>query len=160
MTDRIPVRVRACACPDTPHPDGDVVYILPTISLEGGMAAEAELAAVIAAVPLPAGAGEAERARVAAERTRRLRPRWFRAFIEHGAVGWNLVGEGGAPVPFDAAAVVADYSLGRVVAEACDARYSDAVLAPFQAPPGEHSPTGPTAGGTSRPPKRTRSQSG
>jgi hypothetical protein len=158
MTDPVVVRVRACACPHTPHPDGDTVSLLPTLSLAGGMAAESVLYQAIARFPLADNPTPEDKLRVSLERQAYLMERWLPLFIEHGAVGWNLLDEDGCPVPFSTAAIVADYSLARTVANECDARYSDAVLAPFQTPPDEHSQSGPTDGGTPRPTARTASR--
>jgi hypothetical protein len=158
MTDPVVVRVRACACPHTPHPDGDTVSLLPTLSLAGGMAAESVLYQAIARFPLSDNPTPEDKLRVSLERQAHLMERWLPLFIEHGAVGWNLLDEDGRPVPFSPAAIVADYSLARTVANECDARYSDAVLAPFQTPPDAHSQSGPTDGGTPRPTARTASR--
>ena len=158
MTEPIPVRVRACACPDTPHADeGDLVYIRPTLSLAGGLAAERVLAAAILTHPLSEQASEQDRLRVALERKGYLMDHWTPLFIEHGATGWNLTDEAGAPRRFSTAAILEDWSLARALVDLLDERYSDAVLAPFQTPPDEHSQSGPTDGGTPRPTARTRS---
>lgn len=144
MPDTITVKVRDCACPGGPHPFGDTVDILPTLSLEGGLEAEGLLADAIAAHPLAERASEAEADRVAVARTRYLRPKWLRAFVVHGAVGWNLLDVNGRPVPFNAEAILADYALAKEVADACDSLYSAAVLRPFLNRPDAPSPHGPT----------------
>lgn len=158
MTDPVPVRVRDCACPHTPHPDGDVVTIRPALSLAGGLAAEQQMLEVFGQAPLPDGASDAQKDAVGARRALLLRPVWFETFIRHGALGWNLTDEDGEPVPFDPEALLSDYGLARPVGDACADRYSESVLAPFQTPPAKHSRSGPTAGGTSRPVTRTRSR--
>ncbi len=140
----VTVWVRACACPGTPHAQGDTIDIRPTLSLEAGLEAEAMLTDAIARFPLEPGAGEEEQERIAAARTRFLRPRWLRAFVEHGAVAWNLVDDKGKPIPFDTTALLADYDLARTVADACDGLYSAAVLRPFLTRPDELSPPGQT----------------
>ena len=38
--ENVTVRIGDCACPDAPHPDGDVVYMRPTVSLVLGLACE------------------------------------------------------------------------------------------------------------------------
>ena len=141
MPDPIPVRVRDCACPDTPHPDGDVVYLAPMLGLEAGIRAEQDLIAA---------AGDADQ----------LTRRWLDTFLRYSTTGWNLTGEGGAPVPFDVEVLIADWRLARPVANAAADLYSDAVLAPFVKAPAPPSPTGPTVRTTSPIRRRTRSSSG
>lgn len=152
MADLVPVRVRDCACPDTPHPDGDHVYILGTLPLAAGLVAEQQMLEVFAQTPVPPNATAADLDRIGTARMVRLRPLWFETFVRHLAVAWDL------PAPFDVDALLADYSLARPVGDAAADLHTAAILAPFQAPPAEHSPTGPTAGGTSRPTTRTRSR--
>ena len=153
MADLIPVRVRAtCAHPDAPHANGDHVYILPSLTLKAGLTAEQQMLEVFAVTPVPPKATEADKDRIGRERSMRLRPLWFETFIRHQAVGWD------EPEPFSVDALLADYLLARPVGDACADRYSEAVLAPFQMPPAEHSPSGPTDGGTPRPTTRTRSR--
>ena len=163
MSATIPVRVRDCTCPDTPHAEeGDIVYVSPTLSFAGGLAAEAALHEVAEKVPLrdPDTATDAQKARVGLERLALVQPAWLRIFVEHGAVGSNFL-----PEPFDPGAVLADYSIARRVADAVsDLGYGEVVLAPFQTPPARRSPTGRTGtGGTSRPhqptPMRRKSSS-
>lgn len=132
MPDLVPVRVRDCACPDSPHADeGDLVYLLPTLPLDGGILAEQQLNANI---------GDPDR----------LTRVWLRTFLEHGIAGWNLTDEDGEPVPFDAAVILADWTLARPVGDKAAELYSDSVLAPFQQASPSKSPTGPTRRGTSR----------
>jgi len=35
-TNLVPVNIGACECPDSPHPEGDVVYLRPRLDLRGG----------------------------------------------------------------------------------------------------------------------------
>lgn len=151
----IPIRVRDCACPDTPHAEeGDIVLVSPTLSFMGGLAAEAALAATAAAVPVAENATERQLATAGLARLAKVQSDWLRIFVEHGAVGSNFL-----PEP-TAAAVLADYSIARVVADAvADLGYGEAVLTPFLTPPARRSPTGPTGtGGTSRRQTQTRTQ--
>lgn len=143
-------RVRDCACPGEPHPDGDVVYLLPTLGLDGGLEAESDLLESIRLYPQPDKASAAEVDRIGSERTRFLRPRWLKTFLRHGAVGWNLEDEDG-PIPFDVEALLGDYSLARMAADKAADLYSAGVLAPFQAPPPKHSRNGQTDGGIPAP---------
>lgn len=152
MADLVPVRVRACACPDAPHPDGDHVYILPALTLAAGLTAEQQMLEVFAQTPVPAKPSPADLDAIGTARSLKLRPLWFETFIRHQAVAWDL------PAPFSVDALLADYTLARPVGDACADRYSAAVLAPFQTPADEHSPSGPTDAGTPRPTTRTRSR--
>lgn len=122
------VRVRDCTCPGTPHPDGDEVYLLPTLGLEGGAAAELDLDAVKS---LPA-----KRA------TDALLARWTVTFVRYGAVGWNWLRTAAKDqpsdpdrieaVPFDVEILCSDYSLARLVAVKANDLYSEAVTAPLR----------------------------
>lgn len=153
MSATVPVRVRDCACPDTPHAEeGDIVMVSPTLSFAGGLAAEQALAAAADAVPLADNASKAEQERVGLARLARVQPDWLRIFVEHGAVGSNFL-----PEPFDPKDILADYSIARIVSDAvADLGYGQAVLAPFLTPPARRSPPGQTGtGGTSRLPTPT-----
>lgn len=139
MPANVPVRVRDCACPGTPHAEeGDIVYLLPTLPFDGGILAEQQMIAAAAA-----GDGEL------------LNRQWLRTFLEHGATAWNLLDEDGEPVPFDLAALLADWSLARPVSDRASDLYSPAVMEPFQAALAAKSRTGQTARGTSRTRART-----
>ena len=123
MREPVAVRVGDCACPDAPHTDGDIVYLDPVLSLEGGAAAEADIQMV---QELP------ERRRTSA-----LIGRWAVTYVVYGAVGWNWteLDERGksVPRPFDVEVLLADYSRSRLVAEKADELYSEVVTAPFVA---------------------------
>ncbi len=143
MTEPIEVRVRDCACPNEPHPDGDVVYLSSTLSLQGGLAAQADIIK-------SAGNGT------------ELAAAWRVSFVRHGATGWNLLDEDGDPVPFDVDALLSDYGLAYLVAEKADEVYGDAVMRPLLArlkttsPSGRtKQPTSPTSGSTPTPLKRS-----
>lgn len=132
MTEPVAVRVRDCACPGTPHgEEGDVVYLRPTLSLEGGLAAQADIISA-------AGVGA------------ELTARWRVSFVRHGATGWNLVDEDGDPVPFDVNVLLDDYALSHEVAERCDDLYGDAVMRPLLARLKTLSKAGPTKPSTSQ----------
>ena len=134
MPDLVPVRVRDCACPDTPHADeGDLVYLLPMLGLDGGILAEQQMLTA-------AAAGDSSG----------LTRSWLRTFVEHGAAGWNLTDEQGEPVPFDIDVVLADWRLARPVADKAADLYTEAVMAPFQQASPKNSRTGRTPRGTSR----------
>jgi len=149
-TERIPVRVRDCSCPGQPHVDGDVVYLLPVLSLEGGAAAEYDLLATQSI--------EDEN-----RRTYAMLAKWTATFVRYGAVGWNWIrldGDGRSePVPFDVELLLADYSISRLIAEQANNLYSEAVMRPLFETAAANAPTpnrqqrrsrtGRTAGSTS-----------
>jgi hypothetical protein len=135
MPDLVSVRVRDCACPDSPHADGDVVYLAEMLDLAGGLAAEAILL---------------EEVRKGEPSVDALTHRWAEPMTRHGAKGWNLLDADGEPVPFDIDVILADFRLARPIADKAIELYQDAILAPFVQTPPARSPTGPTGGTTSR----------
>lgn len=140
MPEPLSIRVRDCACPDAPHPDGDVVYLRPTLSLEGGIAAQQDLVA--------ANGVQDDLVR-----------RWLVTYVRYGAIGWNWTDADGAPVPFDVAVLLDDFTLSSPVAEKGDELYSEAVLRPLGLSRSRTSRSGPTAASTSRTrPSRSRSR--
>lgn len=127
------IEVRVRECPD--HPDGDVVYLRPVLSLEGGLAA---LAAMRRTGVLAGGAVDGDALAIS------LSP----IYVRHGAVGWNFHDANG-PVPFDVEVLLADYSLAYPVADRADDIYSGPVLAPFLPRLPKSSRNGQTADSTS-----------
>lgn len=117
----VEVRVRDCACPGSPHPEGDTVSLLPQLSIEGGAAAELDLIDVMNA----AKDGDSREASYA-----KLLVRWTATFVRYGAVAWNWIGDEG-PVPFDVEVLVNDYSLSRLVAGRANDLYQQAALDPL-----------------------------
>lgn len=164
MAEPVPVKVRSCTCPGSPHPDGDVVYLPPTIGLMDGLAAEQALFDLDVSHPIRPGLAdqaEAGDARAIAELTdianRRflaLRPSWFPMFVRQ-ASGWNVVDQDGERVPFDINVVLGDYAMARKVADAAAELYQEPLLAPFMTPPAKPSRNGRTAGGTHPPAEPT-----
>lgn len=139
MPELVPVRVRDCACPGLPHAgDGDIVYLAPTLDVDGGSEAERDM--------IEAAGDE-----------RRLQRAWLRTFITYGAKGWNLVAEDGEPVPFDVEVILSDWSLARPAGDAASDLYVDSVTAPFRTALQARSPTGRTARTTSRSRRPSRS---
>jgi hypothetical protein len=150
----IPVRVRDCACPETPHEEGDLVYMAPTVGLELGMAAEMDMSAV----------GDYPEDRKATA----LMAKWGVTYVLYGAVGWNLeqLDDKGRrePRPFDPKVLLDDYTLGKPVADKGADLYGPVVMAPFleaatkaiarRTPP---SSNGSTRNSTSRDPVSIRS---
>jgi hypothetical protein len=151
----VTVRVRDCACPDTPHEDGDVVYLLPTLSLEGGAAAEMERQVITDGF---SEVTDAEKTRL----TMRMLARLTDVYVRYGAVGWNwlqLDAKGKPePVPFDVEVLLRSYALAKAVAGEASELYSEDVLGPLLAAAAEaakpnrqqrRSRTGRTTGSTS-----------
>ena len=139
MPERVEVRVRDCACPDTPHADGDIVYLRPTLSLEGGIAATQDYQEVLG------GKGDAT------SMSRDLTRRWLVDFVRYGAVGANFI------EPFDVQVILDDYSLAEPVSEKANDLYAEAVLRPLGLSVPTTSPRGRTARSTSRTKRSTQS---
>ncbi len=143
MGDLIPVRVRDCACPDTPHEDGDFVFVLPRPSLACGLEAREDVRQSLGSGTL-------------------LAERWLVTFVKHGAVAWNWTDEDGDPLPFDVSQILGDFDLAEPVAEKCDELYGETVTRPFLESIRKLSQRGRTAGSTSQTPGKsgtTRSSS-
>lgn len=117
----VTVRVRDCACPDTPHADGDEVYMVPTVGIELGIATEFDMKA----------AGEYPRDR----QYDWLMARWAVTFVQFGAVGWNFIRRDDKgnleDWPFDVTVLLNDYTLGKPVADKGADLYAPTVMAPF-----------------------------
>lgn len=164
MTD-IEVRVRDCTCPGEPHPEGDVVYMRPTLPLAGGLEAEHDysqaLAAVIAeAGPKPIGGWSEEvREQMSRDVSERLRRRWLATYVRYGAIGWNFLDDDGDPVPFDVDAILDDYGLAQPVAEKGDELYGETVTRPLVARQATLSQRGRNSDSTSPRKPRTKPQS-
>ncbi len=132
MPDPIPVRFRDCACPGSPHPDGDVAYLRPYLDYRGG-------AAVMAAI-----------AKVGDEQER-FAELVGPVYIERGVEGWNLLDEAGEPVPCTPEALDAlRWEEAYELAQKADDTYGPQVLAPFLKRMPMSSKPGPTNGSTHR----------
>jgi hypothetical protein len=144
MDARIPVRVGDCTCPDSPHPDGDEVYLSPTVPFRLGLAAERIL--------VQAGSVGTEATEDALAE----------AYVRMGVVGWNLEYLNGKgvpePRPLDVTHLLADWTLSRSIAEKADGIYSEVILRPFLPTPRTRSPSGPPDDTTSPPTTRTPSR--
>jgi hypothetical protein len=131
MPDLIgPVRFRDCACPNTPHPDGDVAYLRPYLDYAGG--AEA-LAAIQKSNADPI-----------------LMPQLLGpVFIRRGVADWNLLDEDGDPVPVtDEALDALRWEDAYDLADKADDIYGGQVLAPLVKRLPKPSPTGRTGRST------------
>lgn len=123
------VRVRDCACPDTPHEEGDGVLLSTTLPAEGGIVAEQQM--------------------VNFRDADALTQQWLLTFVRYGAQGWNFQDADG-PVPFDVDDLLADWAIARPVAVRAGELYQAAVAAPFQRVPAKPSGNGRTPATTSR----------
>lgn len=139
MRSTLFVRVRDCACPGSPHEEGDGVFLSSTLSAEGGIAAEQQMGEI--------------------RDVDQLTQKWLVTFVRYGAQGWNFLDEDG-PVPFDVEDLLADWGLARPVALRAAELYQEAVSAPFQTAPARPSANGRTRATTSRRRSRTPSPSG
>ncbi len=137
------VRVRDCACPDTPHEEGDGVFLAQKLPAEGGIVAEQQMAAWQAT----------------GKDIDTLIQKWLLTFVRYGAQGWNFQDEDG-PVPFDVEDLLADWAIARPVAIRAGDLYQAGVAAPFQKAPAKPSGNGRTPATTSRRRSPTRSLSG
>jgi len=122
------IRVRDCACPGTPHEEGDFVLLAPTLSAAGGIAAE--------------------QAMTETRDPDALTGKWLILFVRYGALDWTFTDDNG-PVPFDVDALLADWALARPVAIRAGELYQASIIAPFLPAPARRSPTGRTRAMTS-----------
>lgn len=112
-TDHVPVPIKVCPCPDTPHPDGDIVYLGGELSMRGGMSARS---AVLSGI------------------TDEITAQMQFARIWLGEIrAWTFTDEDGpVPVSLEAAERLLPWAKGgRLVADAADELYAADALAPF-----------------------------
>lgn len=126
MPELVPVRVRDCACPDTPHAEeGDIVWLAPKVSLDLGIAAQQAIVA---------SNGDSQA----------LTRAWLSLFVRLGTRGANFLD------PFDPEVLLADFELASPVAEAANELYADVLLRPLGVSLSTSSDGGRTRGSTSR----------
>lgn len=114
MEGQIEVRVRDCTCPGTPHPEGDVVYLAPKLSMRAGMAAAA----------IAEGTNSIEIANGLAD-----------VYLRFGVLGWNLLDDDGRARVFTPAGVEAEFPYGEggaEISEACDGLYAQDIIRPLR----------------------------
>ena len=130
------------------------MYVAPTLSLSGGLAAERDnstaLAETLAAAgkPPPGGWNDGNSERLALDMAERMRQKLLITYVRFGAVDWNLEDESG-PIPFDVQTLLDDYGIARIVAEKCDELYGEVVVRPLLDRLGTRSQRGPTDRSTS-----------
>lgn len=131
-----PVRFRDCACPGTPHPNGDTVTFKPKLSFDENVAA---LSAIFAGDG-PSNANKA-----------------WGIYLHAGPVAWNLLDEDGEPVPLTREALDAlPFEDQFEIGDRADDIYGETVLTPFRRRMSESSSSGPTTGSSRRPSRSSR----
>jgi hypothetical protein len=130
-----PVRFRDCACPGTPHPNGDTVTFKPRLSFDENVAA-------LSAIFSGDGVGNANKA--------------WGVYLRHGVVAWNLLDDEGKPVPLTSEALEAlPFEDQFEIGDRGDDVYAAVVLAPLRRRTNSSSESGPTTDGSPRPTKRS-----
>jgi hypothetical protein len=138
-SDPVEVRLEACYCPGSPH-EADLVYLAPSLSMQGGMASKAAIAAGLDDSLTPN------------ERAIRVQELLAEVFMRHGVVAWNLTDERGEALPLTFANIAAALPYGkggRLVADRADGLYAEDILSPLVATFGSSSQRGRTNGSTS-----------
>lgn len=122
-------RFRDCACPGTPHPEGDTVTYKANLGFDAS--ARAIGAIYEGGQPLIRNA--------------------FSIYLHEGPVAWNLVDEDGKPVPLTEEAIDAlDFADQYEIADYGDTLYSGTVLSPLARRTKQSSETGPTGASSRR----------
>lgn len=150
--ERVFARTEDCTH-DGEHPDGDGVWLLPTIPLRGGMAAEG---AITQAIAQAIAAGVDLKAEDAKDRVGEyLTPLLLEVYLRFGAVDWTY------DEPFDAEALIGDYARAQNPADVASELYTEAVMRPLRnrlAPPSRRGSTDVSTSRNGRtPPRRRRS---
>ena len=145
MSELIEVAVGECRCPGAPHPDGDVVYLRPTLGLRGGVIVQGVVTTAKRMEPPPS----------APEITASL----VETYVLQGVVEWNLWGDDG-PIPVTPESVTRhlldDYTRAEAVANRADDLYSEPILGPLLNGARNSSLDTSTNGSTSAPRNGTR----
>jgi hypothetical protein len=164
----VPVRIRDCQCPDTPHAEeGDVVYLPPRISTPAALECQRHYAAsmrdaireVLGDKPVTDEMVDVFKDQLGQVSIELMTLRWTPIFLRL-AKGWNVVDEVGLPVPFDPQILIDDFSIGSPVADKANDLYFDVVFSPLVLRLQALSQTGPTKPPTSRRRSSTRTRRG
>lgn len=124
---------RDCACPGTPHQDGDIVTYRPKLSFDAA-------ARAVGAIWGTEGEPSAQKG--------------FDIYLHDGPLSWNLVdGEGNAVPLNDDALDALDFADQYEIADYGDTLYRDTVISPLQRRTKSSSKSGPTSAGSRRPSK-------
>lgn len=140
MTDSlIPVEVGACRCPGAPHPDGDIVYLRPRLTLHGGMVAQRKI--------IDLAGGQADNDEIMASLAE--------VFCLYGVADWTFADADGAAVDVTEAAIrsllLSDFTLGFTVSDRAADLYTSELLDPLVARASKSSRPMRTSGSTSAP---------
>lgn len=114
----VPVPLGYCPCQGTPHPDGDVVYLRPELSVAAGVKARSWFVDSIT------GAVDS------ADLQERIAALW----LEAGVVSWTFLDDDGSPIPVTAENIVRALPYGkggRLVADKADDLYVPSVVTPL-----------------------------
>lgn len=145
-----------CPCPNTPHGDGDTVYLRPRLGLHAGIAVQKLLVDALKAEE-----------RITAADTQG----WLaEGYLLHGVASWTFVDADGKGIEVSPATIrsilLDDFALAAAVADRADDMYVDAVIAPLLKRASTSSPSTGSNGSTSPPrrggskrPKRLRQSS-
>lgn len=138
-SEPIAVRVGDCLCQGTPHADGDVVFLDPNLSLDGGLWANSAIATF-------------------GDDPQRLERELGLAYLLGGISGWNFLDDAGASIPVNPDTIRRALPWGaggRLVAERANELYYEAVVRPLVDRLQTRSAPGATGSSTSpvRPPK-------
>lgn len=126
-------RFRDCACPGTPHPDGDTVTYAARLDFDAS-------ARALGALFDGDGTPSAQKA--------------FHIYLHNGPITWNLLDEDGSPVPLTREALDGlPFADQYEIADYGDTLYAGTVLSPLVRRTSASSATGPT---TSTSPRRSK----
>lgn len=150
MSDSLVAVAVACPCPDTPHSDGDSVFLAPHLSLRGGLLAEATMVRVWSKLNTAGKVPEQTEASLAVEASLR------EVYVADGVKAWTFVDEAGAEVPVNEQTVrdilLSNFSLARPVGDEADRLYTSSVLDPLLARLSKSLPSSPRRASTSTSP--------
>ena len=111
----VPVPVGACRCPDTPHQDGDVVYLYGELGMEAGL----NLMAAVDVADSPA------------EQLKGI----YAAMVDGGVADWTFLNGTGDKIPINPATIRGALPWlkgGSEVAKAAIRQYAGVLSAPFE----------------------------
>jgi hypothetical protein len=93
-SDPIEVNIGACLCAGTPHPDGDLVFLAPHLSLDGGLAATQTIVAH-------------------RDQPDELVVLLSHVFLRYGILDWNFTDDDGEPIPVTPTTIAAALPFSR-----------------------------------------------
>lgn len=150
----VAVRVGDCSCPESPHADGDFVYLAPHLTLAGGLLAESSMLRVWSKMKLIVKNGKEQAEET--ERSLALEAGLREVYVVDGVRDWNFVDEDGEKIEVDEDSIrsrlLSNFTIARPVGDKADELYSASVLDPLLARMLKSSRTGrrPASTSTSR----------